>query len=388
MNFWDGGSLAILKNVEEIAKSVLAANSAQVDSEAIWPRKGMTALLDAGLGGLVVPRPYGGKGQGLQMLARVCEQLSRECASTGICYGMHCVGSYVIAANATDAQREALLTPICEGKHITTLSLSETGTGSYYYLPQTTLTNHSADYYSLTGEKVFVTNGSHADSYVVSAVSGEKEDATAQFSCVVVPGTTEGLSWGGVWNGVGMRGNSSRTMILRNARIPRANLLGREGDQMWYIFNVITPLFIIAMAGTYLGVAASAIDEARDHVASRRHMHAGSLSQAPIVQHRIGALWCMLERARQLVYGAAASFDNGSPDALLQIMASKVEVAESAVAIVDEAMTLTGGRGYSQGSKLSKHLRDVRAIHLMAPTTELLKTWIGKSLLGVPLLAD
>lgn len=96
----------------------------------------------------------------------------------------------------------------------------------------------------------------------------------------------------------------------------------------------------------------------------------------------------MLERARQLVYGAAASFDNGSPDALLQIMASKVEVAESAVAIVDEAMTLTGGRGYSQGSKLSKHLRDVRAIHLMAPTTELLKTWIGKSLLGVPLLAD
>lgn len=388
MNIWRDGSSTILNKAEEIAKSVLAKHASAVDQDATWPAVGMRALLDAGFGGLVVPRQYGGKGQGLQMLARVCEQLSRECASTGICFGMHCVGASVIAANATDIQRETILTPICEGKHITTLSLSETGTGSYYYLPQTTLVAASPEHYHLTGEKVFVTNGGHADSYVVSVVAGAKEAPAGQFSCIVVPGNSSGLDWGKPWNGVGMRGNSSRTMILRNASVPRANLLGREGDQIWYIFNVITPLFMIAMAGTYLGVAASAIDEARNHIVSRRHVHSGSLSQAPIVQHRIGNLWCMLERARRLVYGAAASFDNGEADALMLIMASKVEVAESAVAIVDEAMTLTGGRGYAQGSKLARHLRDVRAIHLMAPTTDLLKTWMGKSLLGVPLLAD
>jgi len=388
MNHWRDGSSTLLDKAEEIAKGVLAANASQVDRDGTWPEEGLRALLDAGFGGLVVPRQYGGKGQGLQMLARVCEHLSRECASTGICYGMHCVGASVIAANATDLQREEFLTPICEGRHITTLSLSETGTGSYYYLPQTTLVAASPDSYYLTGEKVFVTNGGYADSYVVSAVAGAKEAPAGQFSCIVVPGKTQGLSWGGPWNGVGMRGNSSRTMTLRNARVPRTNLLGREGDQIWYIFNVVTPLFMIAMAGTYLGIAASALDEARNHVSNRRHVHSGPLSQAPIVQHRIGTLWCKLERARRLVYGAAASFDNGDTDALMLIMASKVEVAGSAVDIVDEAMTLTGGRGYSQGSKLSRHLRDVRAIHLMAPTTDLLKTWIGKSLLGVPLLAD
>jgi alkylation response protein AidB-like acyl-CoA dehydrogenase len=389
MNIWrDGSSSTILSKAEEIAKGVLASNANQVDQDAVWPEAGLRALLDAGFGGLVVPRKYGGKGQGLQTLARVCEQLSQECASTSICYGMHCVGASVIAANATEVQREEFLTPICEGRHITTLSLSETGTGSFYYLPQTTLVAASPDRYYLSGEKVFVTNGGRADSYVVSAVSGAKEAPAGQFSCIVVPGNAPDLTWGPPWNGVGMRGNSSRTMILRNARVPRANLLGREGDQIWYIFNVITPLFMIAMAGTYLGIAASAIDEARNHIANRRHVHSGALSQAPIVQHRLGTLWCMLERARRLVYGAAASFDNGNADALMLIMASKVEVAGSAVAIVDEAMTLTGGRGYSEGSKLSRHLRDVRAIHLMAPTTDLLKTWVGKSLLGVPLLAD
>lgn len=197
-----------------------------------------------------------------------------------------------------------------------------------------------------------------------------------------------GVSWGAPWTGLGMRGNSSRSMILRSVRVPKSNLLGREGDQIWYIFNVITPYFLVAMAATYLGIAASALEEARTHIQRRRHVHSGPLTQAPIVQHRFGVLWGMLERTRRLIYGAAASFDAGEPDALIALMAGKAEIADAAVTIVNEAMTLTGGRGYSEGSKLSRHLRDVRAVHLMSPSTDLLRTWIGKSLLGVPFLAD
>ncbi|MBS0251157.1 MAG: acyl-CoA/acyl-ACP dehydrogenase [Proteobacteria bacterium] len=388
MNLWQGGSSDIIKRAEEIAKDVLAAQADRIDRDALWPEQGLRTLLAEGFGGLVVPRQYGGRGQGLLMLARVCELLSKECASTGICFGMHCVGASGMSVNATDIQREQFLTPICEGRHITTLSLSELGTGIHFYLPQTSLHVVAPDTYSLTGEKVFVTNGSYADSYVVSAVAGEREAPAGQFSCVVVPNGALGLSWGKPWNGVGMRGNSSRTMTLRSVRVPRANLLGREGDQIWYIFNVITPFFLIAMAATYLGVASSALEEARTHVVRRRHIHTGALTQAPVVQHRFGTLWGMLDRTRRLVYGAAASFDNGEPNALISIMASKAEVADSAVTIVNEAMTLTGGRGYAEGSKLSRHLRDVRAVHLMSPTTDLLRTWIGKSYLGVPLLAE
>ncbi|ADJ22546.1 acyl-CoA dehydrogenase domain protein [Hyphomicrobium denitrificans ATCC 51888] len=388
MNPWQGGGSAFLKKAEEIAKDVLAAEAPRIDRDATWPEKGLRTLLSEGFGGLVVPRQYGGKGQGLLMLARVCEILSKECPSTGICFGMHCVATSVMSVNATDAQRENFLNPICEGKHITSLSLSELGTGIHFYLPQTSLTAVSPDCYSLTGSKVFVTNGAHADSYVVSAVAGDRGAPAGQFSCVVIPNNSEGLTWGKPWDGIGMRGNSSRTMTLQDVRIPRANLLGREGDQIWYIFNVITPFFLVAMAATYLGVSDSALNEARMHVMRRQHVHTGGLSGAPVIQHRFGKLWGMLDRTRRLVYGAAASFDNGDPDALISIMASKAEVADSAVEIVNESMTLTGGRGYSEGSKLSRHLRDVRAVHLMSPTTDLLRTWIGRSLLGVPLLAD
>jgi alkylation response protein AidB-like acyl-CoA dehydrogenase len=177
-------------------------------------------------------------------------------------------------------------------------------------------------------------------------------------------------------------------MTLRSVKVPRYCLLGREGDQIWYIFNVITPFFLIAISATYLGIAASALEEARTHITQRRHVHTGSLSQAPIVQHRIGVLWGMLERTRRLIYSAAASFDAGEPDALIPVMASKAELADAVVTIVNEAMTLTGGRGYAEGSRLSRHLRDVRAVHLMSPSTDLLRTWIGRWVLGVPFLAD
>lgn len=379
---------ALLKKAEEIAQDVVAANTREIDRDAVWPEESLRTLLQEGFGDLVVPKRLGGKGLGLQMLGRVCEILSRQCASTGICYGMHCVASSVISTNATDLQRDRFLTPICEGRHITTLALSESGTGVYFYLPQTTLQTESADRYSLTGEKVFVTNGGCADSYVLSAVSGTHGPPVAQFSCVVVPDGAEGISWGPRWNGIGMRGNSSRSMKLDNVIVPRANLLGREGDQIWYTFNVITPFFLIAIAATYLGVATSALEEVKRHVINRRHIHSGDLAKAPLVQHKLGVLWGMLERTRRLIYSAAASFDAGEPNALTAVMASKAEVGDAAVTIVNEAMTLTGGRGYSEGSRLSQHLRDVRAVHLMSPSTDMLRTWIGRSFLEVPLLAE
>ncbi|WP_240754777.1 acyl-CoA dehydrogenase family protein [Parasulfuritortus cantonensis] len=380
---------SILYKVQEIAKDVVAPAAEATDRDARWPRQGIGALQQAGYGGLVVPCAYGGNGHGLLALAKVCELLGQECASTAICYGMHCVGSSVIAANATPDQRERFLTPICAGRHITTLSLSEAGTGAHFYLPQTTLEAVSDEVYGLTGSKTFVTNGGHADSYVVSAVAASPAAPVGQFSCVVLPAGTEGVKWGADWDGLGMRGNSSRTMELHGARIPRNNLLGKEGDQIWYIFNVVTPYFLIAMAGTFLGVATTALEEARRHLSRRYHTHVGaSLAQAPVLQHRLGSLWAVLERTRRLTYHAAASFDAGEPDALTAVMAAKVEVADCAVSLVNEAMTLCGGIGYRNGARLHRLLRDARAAHLMSPTTDILRIWIGRALLGQPLLSD
>ncbi|MBN8761093.1 MAG: acyl-CoA dehydrogenase [Thiobacillus sp. 65-69] len=380
---------SLMLKVQDIAREVVAPGAAMVDAEANWPDAGIRAMQRAGLGGLVVPTAYGGMGHGLQALVRVCETLGQECASTAICFGMHCVGASVIAANATPDQQARFLTPICEGRHITTLSLSEAGTGAHFYLPQTTLDAVSDEAFSVTGSKTFVTNGGQADSYVVSAVAASPEAPIGQFSCVVVPADAEGIHWGADWDGLGMRGNSSRTMELQGVRVPRSNLLGKEGDQIWYIFNVVTPNFLIAMAGTFLGVATTALEEARRHLSRRYHTHTGSsLAQASVLQHRLGTLWGMLERTRRLTYHAAASFDAGDPDSLTAVMAAKVEVADCVVTVVNEAMTLCGGIGYRKGSRLHRLLRDARAAHLMSPTTDILRVWIGRALLGQPLLSD
>lgn len=380
---------SILRKTREIAKDVLSVNAEHVDREARWPEAGIRALQAEGLGGLVIPEPYGGRGQGLLALAQVCEILGQECASTAICFGMHSVGASVIAANPTPDQQERYLVPISEGRHMTTLSLSEPGSGVHFYFPETRLETLSPDQYSLTGTKTFVTNGGYADSYVVSVVASEANTPVGQFSCVVVPKETEGLEWGPPWDGLGLRGNSSRTLNLRRVTVSRSNLLGKEGDHIWYVFNVVTPYFLIAMAGTYLGVASSAIEQARKHMAKRYHTHSGSaLAQAPVLQHRLGCLWSALERTRRLIYFAAGSFDAGEPDALIAVMAAKAEVADCAVNVVNDVMTLTGGMAYRDGSKLHRYLRDARAAHLMSPTTDMLRIWIGRSLLGQPLLSD
>jgi len=208
-----------------------------------------------------------------------------------------------------------------------------------------------------------------------------------QFSCVVVPGHANGLVWGGPWEGLGMRGNSSRSLELNGVLVSRDDLLGEQGDQIWYVFKVVAPFFLMAMAGTYLGIANSALEEARSHL-YRRHfdVSGSSLGEISVIQHRLGSLWAQLERTRRLIYHAAGSFDSGNPDALPAVFSAKAEAADCAVDIVNEVMTLTGGIAYRNGSKLHQLLRDARAAHVMAPTTDMLRTWTGRVLLGKPIL--
>jgi alkylation response protein AidB-like acyl-CoA dehydrogenase len=380
---------SILERAQEIARDVAAPNAKSVDQDACWPEAGIRALQQAGLGGLTVPEAQGGIGQGSYAVLQVCEILGSECASTAMCFGMHCVGAAVLSAKATPDQRERYLQPIIEGKHLTTLSLSETGTGTHFYLPHTQIEAVSSNMYKVNGSKAFVTNGGYADSYVVSTVAAEPDAPVGQFSCIVVREEAEGLHWGPPWDGLGLRGNASRTLELDQVMVPRSDLLGEEGDQIWYVFQVVAPYFLMVMSGAYLGIASAALEIARNHLIKRHYSDSGSsLGQFPVLQHRLGTLWGMLERTRRLAYHAAASFDAGDPNALPAVFTAKAEVAECAVSMVNEVMTLTGGMAYREGSRLHQLLRDARAAHVMAPTTELLRIWTGRTLLGQPILGE
>ncbi|CAN5343191.1 acyl-CoA dehydrogenase family protein [soil metagenome] len=379
----------ILELTREIALKELAPGAQQVDAEGRWPERQLRSLQEAGLGGLVISAELGGHGHGLSAVAKVCEVLGQHCGSTAMCFGMHLVGSAMLAAKATERQREQYLRPIARGEHLTTLSLSEPGTGSHFYIPEAQLTKQENGDYRLNGTKSFVTNGGYADSYVVSAVIPDPAALVGHFSCVVIPNEDPAIEWQAPWDGLGMRGNASRNVEISDLKVPKKDLLGEPGDQIWYVFEVVAPYFLTAMAGTYLGIAGAAVGEATAYLKDRTHSHSGaSLAKQPVLQHRLGTLWARVESARQLIYSAGAKGDAGAPDALLSLLSAKGEVAGCVVDVVNEAMTLMGGKAYGRNGKLARLLRDARASHVMAPTTDLLRTWAGRALLDEPMLGD
>ena len=222
---------------------------------------------------------------------------------------------------------------------------------------------------------------------MVSTVAADPDVPPGEFSCVAVWGDSPGLSFHGTWEGIGMRGNSSLGLRLEDVPVGEDALLGAPGDQIWYVFEVVAPYFLTAMAGTYLGVAQAALDEAIAHVRGRRRAHTGrSLASEPVLQHRLGVLWSQVQATRRLVHWAADEADAGGPDALAALTSAKAEVADCAVNVANEAMTLVGGIGYRDRHPMERHLRDARAAHVMSPTTDILRTWTGRALLDVPLL--
>lgn len=374
----------LMASASDIADRILARRADEIDQDARWPEEGMRALAEAGLFGLHVPERLGGHGQGLYALSKITEILSRACSSTAMCFAMHCVGTAVIAAKATPDQEERFLQPIAQGQHVTTLALSEPGTGSHLYLPRTTF-QLEGDGFAVAGKKSFITNGGHADSYVVSAAAPGSELDPGTFTCLLVEARSPGLDWGPPWSGMGMRGNSSRSAMLHRVHVPKANLLGQEGDHIWYVFEVVAPFFLTAMAGVYIGIGQAALDLAVAHIRGHKFSHTTArLAENPAIVEQVAEMWTALERAKRLLHHAARLGDANSPDAANALFASKIDVADAAVALTNSAMMLVGGRGYQAGGQLSRLLRDAQAAHVMSPTTHLLKSWLGRSVLGLP----
>ena len=371
---------------EVIARTVAAPKAAEVDAKCLWPEHTMRALGKAGLLALHVPHRLGGLEQGLMGLIAVTEQLGQACSSSSMCFGMHSVGTAVIAAKATSHHENKYLSAIGRGEHITTIALSETGSGVHFYLPDTELKKAEGTF-QINGIKQWVTNSTHANSYVVSCKNVDADALHGEFTCVVLDSDSPGCHIEKAWTGFGMRGNASGPIRFENVLVPPDGLLGSEGDQIWYVFEVVAPYFLTAMAGTYLGIAQAAYDIAVARIQGREYTPLSeSLADAPVVQYKVAELWAKLEQARQIVYKAARLGDAGDPAALTYILSSKAVAGETAVDICNEAMSLCGGSGYGENGVLPRLLRDARASHVMAPTTNILKLWAGRSILGVPIL--
>jgi len=364
----------------DIATDIVRPNAETVDRKRRYPKEGLAALGKAGLMGVLVPQAAGGLGGSLGDLAQVCEQLGWACASTAMCFLMHACGTAVIGAKATSDQTAAWLTPAAKGKAIATLAFSERGTGAHFYAPEISATTKDGSFV-LSGRKSFVTSGGHASLYpVLVNASGEPG-----LDVIVVTPDLEGVGFEGSWDGIGMAGNSSIAMTLDDVRVPRANIVGAEGDGQSLVFDVVAPTFLIGLAGVNVGIAQAALEETVEHAKSRRYPTGQTLAEVQAIQMGLADMSIAVESARRLLQEAARAADAGEDAALPLVMQAKIAATEAAAAVTERAMRIGGGQAYSRSLPLERHWRDARAGAVMAPTNDVLREWLGKILTGLPL---
>lgn len=363
--------------VEEIAVNVVAKRAVEVDTRGIFPRAAIDALGEAGLLGLISAEAVGGLGRGLREAALVVERLARECGSTAMVMCMHYSGAAVLERFGGEAVRR----DVAAGKHLSTLALSEAGSRSQFWAPVSTA-ERAPGGIALTARKSWATSSHHATAYVWSS---RPLAAGGPSTLWLVPRDTAGIRSGGEFDGLGLRGNDSAPIVAEGAIIPEENLLGKDGEGLSIMLEVVLPYFNVMAAACSVGLMEGAVARAAAHVAGTRFEHDGTgLRDLPTVRAYLARMRIGADMARTLLLDTLDAIERGRPDATLRVLESKAAAGEQANQVLDLAMRVCGGAAFRKEVGIDRAFRDSRASSVMGPTTDVLYDFIGKALTGLP----
>jgi alkylation response protein AidB-like acyl-CoA dehydrogenase len=373
-----------VSKAEAVAAEVLARHADDVDIQGRWPAESVEALGREGLLGLTVPEDLGGGGQGASTFVAVTRALAEQCASTAMIYLMHVCGIQTVAAAKSFPRREEVLRAAAAGKHLSTLAFSEKGSRSHFWAPvsQAVL---DGDTHRLSADKSWVTSAGYADSYIVSARSAGATEMTAS-TLYFVPRDAAGLTVSGPWDGLGLRGNASAPMQLRDVAVPASDRLSGEGEGFDTMLGVNLPWFQLGSAAVSTGIARAATHTIRKHLLGSRLTHLNqSLADLPNLRARLARMQILTDTQQAYLTHAARLADDPGPETLLALLQCKAAANEAALEVTDLAMRAGGGASFSRHLTAERNFRDARAGWVMAPTADVLYDFIGRALLGMPL---
>lgn len=370
----------IVSRAASLAETVIAGHAADVDEKGRFPVESLQALAEAGLSGLLVPVELGGLGQSLRVLAAVVDTLAQHCASTAMIFMMHQCGVNCYLANP--GRFEKVLRDCAAGRHLSTLAFSEKGSRSQFWAPVSRAVA-AADGVTLCAEKSWVTSAGHADGIVASCLSADGSGV----SVFLVAKEDAGLTISGGWNSLGMRGNQSNPMTLTEVALdPAERLIGEDGQGADIMLGNALPVFQICQGAIGAGLAEAACQAALRHVTSQGFEHTGTrLSDLPNLRANLAEMRMATDTARAYLAAALDQLESGAPDTMRHVLAVKAVSGETAVRVTDLALRTCGGAAFSKHLGLERVFRDARAAIVMAPTTDHLREFIGRTLVGLPL---
>jgi len=376
---------AVLK-AREIAGHVLAQSAGQNDKAGRFSTEAVESLGESGLLGLLLPVDFGGSGLGPRTFAAVMTTLAETDASVAMVYLMHILGTAtILAARSSAAQALApILQEIGAGRHLSTLAFSEAGSRSHFWAP-ISRAHRNGNGVRISAKKSWVTSAGHAHSYVVSALAPEGAGPTDS-TLYLLAAETRGLSVAGPWDGLGLRANASAPIALDDCEVSSDFQLTEDGAGFPAMLNLVLPLFCLGTAAVALGLCRAAVAGTVSHLKSAKFEHLGqSLGESlPTLRAQLATMQIDADGLSARIDDLVEHLEKPRETTMLRVLETKAAAGEVAISVTSAAMRVCGGAAFSKHLSIERLFRDAHAGAVMAPTGDILREFIGKSLLGMP----
>jgi butyryl-CoA dehydrogenase len=361
----------------QIAEEKVIPVREELDEKEEFPWEIMNVLAQSDLFGLFITEEYGGLGKGSLELCIAIEELSRACLGVSTTYAANALGTYPILLLGSEAQKKKYLPDIAAGKRLVAFAITEANAGSDAAGIQTTAKLEGSEYV-LNGTKQWITNGGEAEIYTVIAMTDKSKGARGASSLIVEKGTP-GFHFGKKEKKMGIRASSTRELIFDNCRIPKENILGKEG--LGFIVAMKTLDNSRTGVGAQgVGVAQGAFEEALQF-ARQRIQFGHPIISFQAVQHMLADMAIEIEAARALVYSIARYIDSGAKDITKDSAIAKVFATDMAMRVTTNAVQVLGGSGYMREYPVEKMMRDAKILQIYEGTNQIQRNVIAQALI-------
>ena len=372
------GQEALRTQIRQFAEEEIRPQAFLMDQNNEFPEEAIRKLGERGWMGLPYPSEYGGAGLDVMSYAIAVEELARVDGGAGVILSAHVsLGSWPIFAFGTEEQKRKYLVPLAKGEKIGAFGLTEPNAGSDAGGTETTAID-KGDHWLLNGGKIFITNAPKADTYVVFAVT-TPDIGTRGISAFIVEKGWKGFTFGDHYDKMGIRSSATAELIFNNVRVPKENMLGKEGEG-----------FKIAMAtldGGRIGIAAQALGIAQgafEHAlayAKERVQFGKPIGAQQIISFKLADMATKLRCARYLIYSAAELKEQHQPYGMESAMA-KMYASDIALEVTNDALQIFGGSGFLKGMEVERAYRDAKITTIYEGTNEIQRVVIASHLLG------